>query len=194
MDTVTDALDQATTAQVFTRPMPRSTAARVRFLLAQERTPNRAAAARALAARLGVTQRTVERWRDGLRKQPPPALDRALTDLVRQQWQPRVRRRAADAAAATGGITIAVRGTFGYTADTGTTDESRMRRITHHLAPDVAADLLARARAGASEDELRRVLADALRDAYFRDGGRRAHQLRVVELTHVDSLQMRLGG
>lgn len=192
MDTVTDALDQATTVDVFTRPVPQSTAARVRFLLAQERTPNRAAAARALAGRLGVTQRTVERWRDGVRKRPPTDLDRAIAEEVRRRWQPRVRRRATTAAAATGGITIALRGRFGYANGTGQTDEARVRRLNVHLPPGDAAALLDRMRAGATERELRDALAEALRTTYFQDGGRRAGQLSAVELTDLDTIQLRL--
>ncbi|NUU25515.1 MAG: terminal protein TpgA1 [Streptomycetaceae bacterium] len=192
MDTVSGALDQAATVEVFTRTMPKTTGARVRYLLAQEHNPNRAAAARAVAARLGVTQRTVERWRDGLRKTPPPALAQAIAEEVRQRWQPKVRQRAIDAARANG-ITVAIRGTFGYTADTGTTDEARERRISRQLGPDHAAVLLDLLQDNAPEHQLRQALADALRADYFQDGGRRAHQLTAVELTSISSVQLRLG-
>jgi transcriptional regulator with XRE-family HTH domain len=178
---IDDALTRAIEAQ-FTRKPPVSTQARARFLVRQLH------GTRAVAQLLGVSQRTIERYLTGQRRTPPPAIAARLEEEVRRRWQPRVRQRAAQRAATTTGITIETRATFGYTAPIGTTDESRLRRITQHLPPAYAARLFEQQQAGATEDTLAQVVAEGLQEQYFKDGGRRAQQLQ-VHLTGIDYLE-----
>jgi transcriptional regulator with XRE-family HTH domain len=178
-----DSLDHAET-QTFTRPIPTSARARMTFLVRRER-----GSTRAVARRLGVSQRTVERYLTGQLKQPRRELAARLAAEVRRDWQPRVRDRAKKRAASSGGIVIETRARFGFTAAPGTTDDSRVRRITQSLPPAYAARLFeARAR-GATEEELRGIAAEGLQEQYFKDGGRRAPDL-AVEFTDIDYVEL----
>ncbi|WP_282206819.1 telomere-protecting terminal protein Tpg [Kitasatospora fiedleri] len=91
-----------------TRPLPQSTAAQVRFLL------KGAKSTKALAAELGVSQRTVQRWLKG-QGNPKPAAAKAIETKVRTKWQPKVKERVRKAAEANG-FTLHLSATFGYTA------------------------------------------------------------------------------
>jgi transcriptional regulator with XRE-family HTH domain len=57
----------------------------MRFLLKAEK-----GSTRAVAARLGVTQRTVERYLKGTLRRPRKDLAARLEHEVRRAWQPRV--------------------------------------------------------------------------------------------------------
>jgi transcriptional regulator with XRE-family HTH domain len=155
------------------RPIPKSAAAQMRALVKAEK-----GSTRAVAARLGISRRTVERYLKGTITRPRPDLRARLEAEVRRSWQPRVQRRARRRAAASG-IAIATRATFGYRAAPGTTDDGRVRQIAVHLPPEYAARLYDALDAGADEAALRRIAADGLGHAYFRDGGRRAQGLDV---------------
>ncbi|MFE6839985.1 telomere-protecting terminal protein Tpg [Streptomyces sp. NPDC057705] len=173
-----DALDRAD-REGFTRDPPRTLKGRINFLLKQLKTT------RAVAAELGVSQRSVERYRKGDRKTPPrPVADRIDT-AVRARWQPVVRGRRRKEAATSTGITVETRARFGYTAPVGTTDDGRVRRLTVHL-PAAYAQRLFDARAqGAADRDLRAIVAEGLQEIYFKDGGTRADRLR-VEFTDID--------
>jgi hypothetical protein len=140
---------------------------------------------RAVAGRLGVSQRTVERYLAGRFKTPRPALARALDREVRRVWQPRVRAAARRRAAEAGGITVETRARFGYAAPVGTTDDPRMRRLTVHLPPSYAARLFDAHRHGATDSQLRAIVAEGLREVYFQDNGTRARGLDVA-FTDID--------
>ncbi len=183
MGIIGDSLDKAETA-AFTRQPPRSAPARMRFLVRSEK-----GSTLAVARRLGVSQRTVERYLKGTFKQPRPELAERLAREVRRDWQPRVRRRARGRAATTGGIVIETRARFGFTAAPGTTDDGRMRLITQHLPPDYAARLFDARRSGADEQRLRDIVAEGLQEVYFKDRGRRASDL-LVEFTDIDYAEM----
>lgn len=178
-----DSLDQAET-QTFTRPIPTSARARVKFLVKHER-----GSTRAVAERLGVSQRTVERYLTGQLKRPRRDLASRLAAEVRRDWQPRVRDRAKKRAASSGGIVIETRARFGFTAAPGSTDDSRVRRITQHLPPAYAARLFDAQARGAGETELRAIAAEGLQEQYFKDGGRRAPDL-AVEFTDIDYVEL----
>ncbi|GAB2885397.1 telomere-protecting terminal protein Tpg [Streptomyces mayteni] len=169
-----------------TRPLPISPLARMRVLLRAER-----GSTSAVAARLGVSARTVQRYLRGQIRRPGPRLAAALEREARRSWQPRVRQRALRRAARAG-VAVETRARFGFTAAPGSTDDPRLRRVTQQLPPDVAARLLAAHQAGAPEDELRRILGQGLGHAYFQDFGRRAQGLD-VEITDVDYLDLDLG-
>lgn len=179
MGDIDDAIDRAGTEQ-FTRQPPKTPLAQMRLLMRDEK-----GSTRAVAARLGVSQRTVERYLAGQRKKPRQALRDALDREVRKAWQPRVRQQARRRAASTGGITIETRARFGYTAPVGTTDDPRMRRLTVHLPPQYAARLFDAQQSGASDRALRGIVAEGLQEIYFKDNGTRAQGLE-VDITDID--------
>jgi hypothetical protein len=179
---IEDSLDAAERATL-TRKPPVSTKARIRFLVRQLGTT------RATAQLLGVSQRSVERYLQGTRTRPPQAIAEAIEREVLARWQPLVRGRAVRRAAETGGITVETRARFGFTAAPGSTDDPRLRRVTQHLPPSAASALFEARAAGANEARLAQLLAEGLQEAYFKDGGRRAQQLR-VELQDIDYLDL----
>jgi transcriptional regulator with XRE-family HTH domain len=184
MDTVGEGLEEAL-EKAFTRPIPKSAGARMRFLV------KRLKGTRPVAELLGITQRTVERYvRDQIRK-PRPDLAERLEREVRRRWQPQVRARAKKQAATTTGIVIDTRARFGYTAAPGTTDDPRLRHLTVALPPEYAARLFDAQEAGATERQLRDIAAEGLGDIYFRDRGRRAQGLD-VEFTDVEHVEFDL--
>ncbi|GHE42724.1 telomere-protecting terminal protein Tpg [Streptomyces vinaceus] len=163
----------------FTRPVPKTAGARMRFLVKQLKSTREA------ARLLGVSQRTVERYVKDQLRQPKPALAARLESEVRRRWQPLVRKRARTKAAQTTGLVIETRARFGFTAAPGTTDDGRMRRITQHLPPEYAGRLFAAQEAGAGEAQLRAIAAEGLQEVYFKDNGARAGGL-LVEFTDID--------
>ncbi|MGW0955650.1 telomere-protecting terminal protein Tpg [Streptomyces sp. NPDC002545] len=160
-----------------TRPVPSSTEARLRFLLVAHQ-----GSTRRVAAVLGVSQRTVQRWvtkKPGARRPPGPLQDRAIEEAVLARWQPRIRaRRRAQAEAE--GFVFHTRARFGFAAPAGSSDDPRVRRITQYLPGEVARELFAARDAGAGEQQQMVVLARALGHSYFRGGGRRAHGLHIA--------------
>ncbi|MFJ9598278.1 telomere-protecting terminal protein Tpg [Streptomyces virginiae] len=178
MGEIEDAIVRAD-QEAFTKTPPRTLKGQIGFLLKQLKTT------RAVAAELGVSQRSVERYRKGDRKTPPQAVAARIDAAVRARWQPVVRDRRRKQAAATTGITVETRARFGYTAPVGTTDDGRVRRLTVHLPPAYAQRLFDARAQGADDRELRAIVAEGLQEIYFKDGGTRADQLR-VEFTDID--------
>ncbi|MFB7983801.1 telomere-protecting terminal protein Tpg [Streptomyces vinaceus] len=183
MGIVGDSLERAG-QQTFTRPVPKSAGAQMRFLVKQHQ-----GSTKAVAGLLGVSQRTVERYVKDQIKQPKPVLAERMAGEVRRRWQPLVRKRARARAAQQTGMVIETRARFGFTAAPGTTDDGRMRRLTQHLPPEYAGRILAAQDAGATEAELQALAAEGLQDVYFRDGGSRADGL-LVELTDIDYIEI----
>ncbi|MEE4544782.1 XRE family transcriptional regulator [Streptomyces sp. V4-01] len=183
MGIIGDSLDRASAATA-TRPVPKSAPARMRFLVKSEK-----GSTRAVAARLGVSQRTVERYVKGALRTPRKDLAARLEREVRKDWQPRVRSRARKRAATATGIVIETRARFGFTAAPGSTDDSRMRRITQHLPPAYAARLFDAQAAGVPEQQLQAIAAEGLQEVYFKDRGRRAQGL-AVEFGDIDYLEL----
>ncbi|MFJ5220962.1 telomere-protecting terminal protein Tpg [Streptomyces sp. NPDC088354] len=179
-----DSLDKALQG-AFTRPIPKSAQAQVRYLVKQLK------GTRAAAELLGVSQRTVERYVKGQLKRPRADLAARLEREVKQQWQPQVRAKAKQAAATTGGVVIDTRARFGFTAAPGSTDDARLRLITQALPPAYAARLFDAQDAGANEQQLRAIAAEGLQEIYFRDRGRRAAGLQ-VEFTDIDYIDIEL--
>ncbi|MFJ8313271.1 MULTISPECIES: telomere-protecting terminal protein Tpg [unclassified Streptomyces] len=183
MGIIGDSLDKAA-ANTFTRPLPKSAQAQMKFLVKQEK-----GSTRVVAQLLGVSQRTVERYLKGQLKQPRPELAARLRGEVRKRWQPKVRARAQQRAAATGGIVIETRARFGYTAAPGTSDDGRLRLITQSLPPAYAARLFEARSSGATEQQLQSIAAEGLQEIYFKDRGRRARDL-TVEFTDIDYVEL----
>ncbi|MBG0850520.1 XRE family transcriptional regulator [Streptomyces spinoverrucosus] len=181
MDTVGDGLDAAL-QKAFTRPIPKSAGAQVRYLVKQLKGTRR------VAELLGITQRTVERYVKDQIKRPRKELADRLEREVRQRWQPQIRAKARQTAATTGGIVIDTRARFGYTAAPGTTDDARLRHLTVALPPEYAARLFEAQQQGATEQQLRHIAAEGLGEIYFRDRNRRAHGLDVefTDVEHID--------
>ncbi|MEU0054687.1 helix-turn-helix transcriptional regulator [Streptomyces sp. NPDC006309] len=184
MGLVSDGLDRAV-QRAFTRPIPKSAGAQMRYLVKQLR------GTRAVAAALGVSQRTVERYVKDQIRRPRPDLAQRLADAVRARWQPRIRELARRQAATSTGLMIDARARFGFTAAPGSTDDARLRHLTLALPPHHAARLFQAQEAGATEEQLREIAAEALGEVYFRDSGRRAHGLE-VEFTDVEQLEFDL--
>ncbi|MFE4550524.1 telomere-protecting terminal protein Tpg, partial [Streptomyces sp. NPDC056785] len=92
----------------------------------------------------------------------------------------------------TDGIVIDTRARLGYTAPVGTTDQDRIRHLTVALPPRYAAQLFDAREQGAGDERLREIAAEALRDVYFQDGGRRAGSLEEVRFTDVEHIEFDL--
>lgn len=183
MGIVGDSLDRADQVHT-TRPIPKSAGAQMRYLVKQHK-----GATKAVAALLGISQRTVERYVKDQIKKPKAALADRMETEVRRRWQPLVRKRARALAAKQTGMVIETRARFGFTAAPGTSDDGRMRRITQHLPPELAGRLFAAQDAGSSEAELQVIAAEGLQEAYFKDGGARAQGL-LVEFTDIDYIEI----
>ncbi|MFC4033211.1 telomere-protecting terminal protein Tpg [Streptomyces polygonati] len=183
MGIIEDSLARAA-ANTATRPIPKTAGAQMRFLVRQAK-----GSTRTVAERLGVTQRTVERYVKGQLRRPRKDFAARLEQEVRKDWQPRVQGRAKKRAATSGGIVIETRARFGFTAAPGSTDDGRMRRVTQHLPPSYAARLFDAQAAGATEQQLRAIAAEGLQEIYFKDRGRRAEGLR-VDFTDIDYLEL----
>ncbi|MFE8940945.1 telomere-protecting terminal protein Tpg [Streptomyces sp. NPDC007872] len=177
---------EAAVHKAFTRPAPKTAGAQVRYLV------KKVGGTKAAADLLGMSQRQVERYVAGKAKHPRPALAARLEREVKARWQPQIRAKAKAKAASTGGIIIDTRARMGYTAPIGTTDQDRIRHLTIALPPHHAARLFDAQDAGAGERELERIAAEALKEVYFQDGGRRAGSLEEVRFTDVEHLEFEL--
>ncbi|MEU6886912.1 XRE family transcriptional regulator [Streptomyces viridosporus] len=180
-----DGLDAAV-QKAFTRPVPKSAPAQMRYLVKQLK------GTRAVAQLLRISQRTVERYVKGQIKKPRPDLAARLEREVTKRWQPQIRARARQRAATTGGIVLDTRARLGYTAPIGSTDEDRVRHLTVALPPQHAARLFDAQQAGAGDRQLQEITAEALREVYFQDGGRRAGSLEEVRFTDIEHLEFDL--
>lgn len=111
---------------------------------------------------------------------------------MKARWQPQIRAKAREKAATTGGIVIDVHARFGYTAPIGTTDQDRVRHLTVALPPQHAARLFEAQQQGEGDDRLRELTAEALKEVYFQDDGRRAGSLDEVQINDVLDLEFEL--
>ncbi|MFH8350435.1 telomere-protecting terminal protein Tpg [Streptomyces sp. NPDC018045] len=183
MGEIEDAIERAD-RESFTRQPPKTLQGRINYLLKQMGT------AKAVAAELGVTADSVNRYRRGARKNPPKDIAAKINDAVRARWQPQVRKRRQEQAATSGGITVETRARFGYTASVGTTDDGRFRRLTVHLPPAYAQRLFDARDAGANDQQMRGIIAEGFKEVYFQDGGGRAMGLSDVEINDIDYLDL----
>ncbi|MBK3603292.1 MULTISPECIES: XRE family transcriptional regulator [unclassified Streptomyces] len=180
-----DGLDKAV-QKAFTRPAPKSAGPQMRYMVKQ------LGGTKAVAELLGMSQRQVERYVAGKAKKPRADLAARLEREVTKRWQPQIRAKAREKAATTGGIVIDARARMGYTAPIGSTDQDRIRHLTVALPPRYAARLFEAQEQGASDDRLREIAAEALKEVYFQDGGRRAGSLEEVRFTDVEHLEFDL--
>ncbi|MEN8651545.1 XRE family transcriptional regulator [Streptomyces sp. 21So2-11] len=180
-----DSLDKAV-QKSFTRPIPKSAGAQMRYLVKQLK------GTKTVAESLGISQRTVERYVKNQLKKPRKDLARRLEDAVKGRWQPQIRAKAKETAATSGGIVIDTQAQLGYTASIGTTDQDRLRHLTVALPPPYAARLFEAQEQGAGDQRLQEIAAEALKDVYFQDGGRRAGSLDEVRFTNVKHIAFEL--
>ncbi|MEV7282645.1 terminal protein [Streptomyces sp. NPDC093111] len=178
---ILEALAQAE-RKVFTRPAPKSAKAQVKFLLTRAK-----GSTKALAERLGVSRRTVERYRAGQLAKPQKRLQAALVEETESEWQPQVKAHAREQAATSTGMMVRVVAHFGFTAN-GSSDDGRERTILTPISPTYAAEILRLQEAGATDSELHPVVAEAITESYFTEWGTRAKGLR-VDLTDVRSIE-----
>ena len=180
-----DGLDAAV-QKAFTRPAPKSAGAQMRYLVKQLK------GTKAVAQMLRISQRTVERYVKDQIKKPRAELAARLEREVKKRWQPQIRAKAREKAATTGGIVIDTRARMGYTAPIGATDQDRIRHLTVALPPQYAARLFEAQEQGATEQRLQELTAEALKEVYFQDGGRRAGSLEEVRFTDIEHLEFDL--
>ncbi|MGW2331703.1 telomere-protecting terminal protein Tpg [Streptomyces sp. NPDC001700] len=149
----------------FTRPVPKSARAQMKFLRKRAK-----GSTKALAERLGVSSSTVRRYLTGASTKPHKHLQEALAQETEEEWQPQVRAQARQHAGTSGGLVISCRAYFGFGPE-GTSDAGRVRDLTVAVAPSHAAAILAAQESGATDNDLHELVADAIGDAYFRQGG-----------------------
>ncbi|CUW33355.1 telomere-protecting terminal protein Tpg [Streptomyces reticuli] len=183
MGEIEDAIERAD-REAFTKEPPKTLKGQIGFLIKQF------GSAKAVAAEIGVTADSVNRYRRGARKHPRADVAAKIDDAVRQRWQPLVRKRRRQQAATSTGITVETRARFGYTAPVGTTDDGRFRRLTVHLPPQYAQRLFDARDAGASDQQMRGIIAEGFKEVYFQDGGTRAMGLSDVEINDIDYLDL----
>ncbi|MEU2069968.1 telomere-protecting terminal protein Tpg [Streptomyces anulatus] len=185
MSLIGDGLNKAV-QKAFTRPAPKSAGAQMRYLVKQ------LGGTKAVSQMLRVSQRTVERYVKDQIKKPRADLAGRLDREVKARWQPQIRAKAKQKAASTGGIMIDVRARLGYTAPIGSTDQDRIRHLTLALPPVHAARLFDAQEQGATDARLQEIAAEALKEIYFQDGGRRAGSLDEVRFTDIEHLEFDL--
>ncbi|MFM9634802.1 MULTISPECIES: telomere-protecting terminal protein Tpg [Streptomyces] len=120
---VLDALKRAE-RKVFTRPAPKSAKAQMKFLYTRTKQSTKA-----LAEQLGVSTRTVQRYRAGQQTKPQKRLRATLVEVTESQWQPQARAQARERAATSSCMMVEVTAHFRFTC-TGSSDDGRERTIT----------------------------------------------------------------
>ncbi|MFI1169283.1 telomere-protecting terminal protein Tpg [Streptomyces sp. NPDC020801] len=184
VDSLGDSLDRALEG-AFTRRIPQSAQAQMKYLVKQLK------GTKAAAQALGISQRTVERYVVGKLKRPRRELRERIEREVKKRWQPQVRAKARQKAASTGGLVVSTRARFGFTAAPGTTDDARIRDITQALPPVYADRLFTAREQGATEQQLQQIAAEGLAQMYFRANNTRAHGLG-VEFTDIEQIGIEL--
>ncbi|MEV4429496.1 telomere-protecting terminal protein Tpg [Streptomyces sp. R-07] len=182
MGEIEDALERAD-REHFTKEPPKTLQGRISFLLKYLSTKE-------IGEEIGVTADSVNRYRRGARKHPRADVAAKIDAAVRARWQPQVRKRRRKQAAAATGITVETRARFGYTAPVGTTDDGRFRRLTVHLPATYAQRLFDARDAGASDQQMRGIIAEGFKEVYFQDGGGRAPGLSDVAINDIDYLDL----
>lgn len=185
MSLIGDGLDAAV-QKALTRPAPKNAGPQMRYVVKQ------LGGTKAVAQMLRDSQRTIERYVKDKIKKPRPYLAARIEREVRKRWQPQIRAKARQKAASTGSIIIDTRARLGYTAPIGSTDQDRIRHLTIALPPVHAARLFDAQEQGASDARLQEIAAEALKEVYFQDGGRRAGSLDEVRFTDIEHLEFDL--
>ncbi|MGY3206314.1 telomere-protecting terminal protein Tpg [Streptomyces sp. TE5632] len=181
-DSVAQALDIAD-AHHWTRRPPLSDRARLRFLT------SKSTDLAALASRLNTTPRTLQRILAKQPTTPNEALSQAILKEVIRLWQPRIRRRAHQALSEQQhSLWVSFQGWFGFDAAAGTSDDGRVRHLSEPVHPPYPARLLAARHRGASEQELRSIVADGVGESYFKvsPGNNGLHAVRLTNVDYIN--------
>ncbi|MEW1551471.1 telomere-protecting terminal protein Tpg [Streptomyces tsukubensis] len=140
-----------------------------------------------VAERLGVSQRTVQRYVKGDRKianSNEETLKKLRTE-VSKDHRPRVHAKARKEAKARG-LMVETRASFGFTANEVSTDDPRVRRLTEDV-PDHLVDKIFDALQVGDEDKVRELIAEGLAEEYFRAGPGSGLD---VEFTDIDYIEL----
>ncbi|MGG8405075.1 telomere-protecting terminal protein Tpg [Streptomyces sp. 12297] len=137
----------------------------------------------------GVSRRTVERYRAGTLTTPQKRLQAALVEETESEWQPQVRAQVREQASTTSGMVVDVTAYFGFVGK-GSSDDGRERSITTDISPTYAKQILELQAAGATEEDLHPLVAEAITESYFTEWGTRAKGLR-ADFTHVVPIEFR---
>ncbi|MGW6521723.1 telomere-protecting terminal protein Tpg [Streptomyces sp. NPDC054962] len=184
-DTVREALDRADSRH-WTRNPPRSTRARLTYLLKQSRGDKAD-----LAHRLQSNPADLDELLSAERIPQADPLHQAVEREVVRLWQPRVRRRAHDAVLAhSGQMMLSFRAWLGFTAAAGSSDDPRLRFLTLSLKAPYPQMLFTAHHNGTPETELRAILSEALSVSYFHlHHDRPVHKGESVSLQRIDFLE-----
>ncbi len=137
----------------------------------------------------GHVDRTIERYRAGKLTAPQKRLRAALVEETEPEWYPQDRAQPREQAATSSGMMVDVTAYFGFTGK-GSSDDGRERQITAAISPTYPKQILELQEAGATEEELHPLLAEAITESYFTEWGTRAAGLR-ADFTHVQSMEFR---
>jgi hypothetical protein len=118
---------------------------------------------------------------------PAEAPPGPLVEETGSEWQPQVRARAREQASTSSGMMVEVTAYFGFTC-TGNSDDGRIRTITTPISPTYARQILDLQEAGATEEDLHPIVAEAVTESYFTEWGTRSDGLR-ADLTHVQAIE-----
>ena len=117
----------------FTRRIPQSAQAQMKYLVKQLK------GTKAAAQALGISQSTVERYVSGKLKRPRQELRGRLEREVKKRWQPQIRAKARKKAASTDGRVVSTRARFGHaTATSAGCGTARIRYWVVALAVTLA--------------------------------------------------------
>ncbi|MGV9761464.1 hypothetical protein ACWDUC_37470 [Streptomyces tricolor] len=86
-----------------------------------------------------------------------------------------------------GGMMVRVVAYFGFTASRSS-DDGRERHITTAISPTYAKQILQLQEAGATDEELHPVVAEAITESYFTDWGAHAHGLS-ADFQHIRTIE-----
>ncbi|MFE9647469.1 telomere-protecting terminal protein Tpg [Streptomyces sp. NPDC006365] len=111
-----------------------------------------------------------------------------MTEATEEQWQPQVKAQAWQRAGTSGGLVISCRAYCGFTAN-GSSDEGRVKDIITAVSPSHAAQILQLKEAGATDEDLQPLLAEAITWSYFQEGGTTRKGLR-ADFTDVEWLDI----
>ncbi|WP_108999048.1 telomere-protecting terminal protein Tpg [Streptomyces rishiriensis] len=157
---VAHALDLAD-ARHWTSQPPKRPAARLRHLL-RHHSPA------VLAPRLFAYPDALTRWTDGDTSDLTSAHATLIEREIHRIWQSDVRRAAHQQILDRGGcVTAQLHARFAYTTLSGEFHDPRLLRVTEDLPALHARHLFSARHHDAPEDELRRILADGIGEAYF---------------------------
>ncbi|MFK0049414.1 telomere-protecting terminal protein Tpg [Streptomyces sp. NPDC090741] len=131
----------------------------------------------------------MERYRAGTLTTPQKHLQAALVEETESEWQPQVRAQVRERAATSSGMMVDVTAYFGFTGK-GSSDDGRERSITTAISPTYVKQIQELQAAGATEEDLHPIVADAITEFYFTEWGTRAAGLR-ADFTHVVSIEFR---